>query len=270
MASEQNSPIRLYGAAPYNVVVVHGGPGACGEMAVVAEELSKSGGVVEPLQTETSLEGQITELTNAIEQHAEITVTLIGYSYGAWLGCIVAARFPRLIKKLILVSAGPFVQRYAQAVHTTRMKRLAVNEQKEFDALSRQLFDTGSDTHHAAVARLGALAEKADLLDPLPTQESAEINGEIFARVWPQASLLRKTGALLELTKEIRCPVTALHGDYDPHPAEGVREPLGKTLEDFRFILLKNCGHTPWKERRARRQFYQIVFNELASACHTA
>jgi pimeloyl-ACP methyl ester carboxylesterase len=58
--------------------------------------------------------------------------------------------------------------------------------------------------------------------------------------------------------------VIAIHGDYDPHPAEGVQEPLAATLQSFRFILLKNCGHMPWIERQARTEFYAILKKELS------
>ncbi len=54
--------LRKYGKAPFAIVVVHGGPGARGEMAPVARELSTHGGVLEPLQTATSVEGQVEEL----------------------------------------------------------------------------------------------------------------------------------------------------------------------------------------------------------------
>ena len=54
--------LRKYGHSPYTVAVVHGGPGAPGEMAPVARELSSITGVLEPLQTKYSLEGQVQEL----------------------------------------------------------------------------------------------------------------------------------------------------------------------------------------------------------------
>lgn len=40
---------RSYGTAPFEIVVIHGGPGAPGEMAPVARELSGQFGVLEPL-----------------------------------------------------------------------------------------------------------------------------------------------------------------------------------------------------------------------------
>jgi len=58
-------------------------------------------------------------------------------------------------------------------------------------------------------------------------------------------------------------PVIAIHGDFDPHPAEGVEKPLAAVLNDFRFILLKDCGHTPWIERQARDVFYEALEREL-------
>jgi len=57
--------------------------------------------------------------------------------------------------------------------------------------------------------------------------------------------------------------VVAIHGDYDPHPPEGVKRPLAKVLRDFQFILLKNCGHLPWIEREAKGEFYEILKEEL-------
>jgi pimeloyl-ACP methyl ester carboxylesterase len=64
---------------------------------------------------------------------------------------------------------------------------------------------------------------------------------------------------LLELAQLVKSPVVAIHGDHDPHPAEGVREPLSQNVNDFRFILLEECGHTPWIESNARDKFYVIL-----------
>jgi len=47
--------LRKYGEAPFKVAVIHGGPGAPGEMAPVARELSSVSGVLEPLQTATTI-----------------------------------------------------------------------------------------------------------------------------------------------------------------------------------------------------------------------
>jgi pimeloyl-ACP methyl ester carboxylesterase len=74
---------------------------------------------------------------------------------------------------------------------------------------------------------------------------------------------LRRSGELLKLGRQIQCPVVAIHGDYDPHPHEGIKKPLSTVLGNFRFILLKNCGHMPWIEKEAKGAFYEILKEEL-------
>ena len=46
---------------------------------------------------------------------------------------------------------------------------------------------------------------------------------------------MRKSGDLLKEAEKIKCPVVAIHGDYDPHPANGVKIPLEKRIVDFQF-----------------------------------
>jgi pimeloyl-ACP methyl ester carboxylesterase len=86
-------------------------------------------------------------------------------------------------------------------------------------------------------------------------------HADIYKSVWKEASHLRQTGELLKLGKKILCPVVAIHGDWDPHPARGVSEPLQATLKrfQFNFIILEDCGHKPWIERRAKDKFYSIL-----------
>ena len=97
--------LRIYGKAPLDVVLIHGGPGAPGHMAPVARELASDWGVLEPLQTSSTLEGQIQELRNVLEKNGDLPVTLIGFSWGAWLGFIFAAEYPAFTKKLILIGS---------------------------------------------------------------------------------------------------------------------------------------------------------------------
>ena len=98
---------------------------------------------------------------------------------------------------------------------------------------------------------------------PMKIQLTQLVNQHIFQNVWKQAEQLRKSGELLELAKDIQCPVLAIHGDYDPHPAEGLQKPLSVLLKDFRFILLPKCGHKPWIERNAKEKFFVILEKEI-------
>jgi len=51
--------VRKWGHGPYSLAVIHGGPGAPGEMAPVARELSMSAGVLEPFQNGTGCPGTL-------------------------------------------------------------------------------------------------------------------------------------------------------------------------------------------------------------------
>jgi pimeloyl-ACP methyl ester carboxylesterase len=263
--------LRTYGGPPYRVAVVHGGPGAGGEMAPIARRLAAARGVLEPIQTATTLEGQIEELGAVLRDHGHPPVTLVGFSWGAWLGYLVAARHPGLVGKLLLVGSGPFEAGCVPRLEATRLARLTDEERDEYRRIVRTLSGPAAGHTGTLVKRLGALAAKADQLEPIPEEEeplhSAEDQAAMFAGVWPEAAELRKSGRLLDLGLQIRCPVVAIHGDYDPHPAEGVREPLSRVLSKFRFILLKNCGHKPWVERQAGDEFYRLLQDEVGGVC---
>jgi pimeloyl-ACP methyl ester carboxylesterase len=256
--------LRKYGNKPFKVAVIHGGPGAPGEMAPVARELSAFSSILEPLQTATTVEGQVKELKAVLEQNAELPVTLIGFSWGALLSFIFAARYPSFVKKLILVASAPYEEKYAAKIMETRLNRLSEKERNEAIFLMEALNNSAVREKNSLMLRLGTLISKADSCDPVPYEdEISEYQYEVYQSVWQQAQELRSGGKLLDLGKKIQCPIVALHGDYDPHPAEGVKEPLSRTLKDFRFILLEKCGHRPWLERSASDRFYVILKQEL-------
>ena len=256
--------LRKYGEKPFGIAVIHGGPGAPGEMAPVARELSSISGILEPFQTSAIIDGQIEELKTILEENGDLPVTLIGFSWGAMLGFIFTAQYPSFVKKLILISSGAFEERYAADIMQTRLKRLSEDEKKEVFSSMDTLNNPTTGDRSTPFAHLGKVIAKADSYDPLPHQDEViEYQYDINQSVWQQAEKLRSSGKLLESGRRITCPVVAIHGDYDPHPADGIREPLSRTVKDFRFVLLEKCGHYPWFERNARDRFYKILKMEI-------
>jgi pimeloyl-ACP methyl ester carboxylesterase len=266
------------------VAVIHGGPGAGGEMAEVAVELCSGRSILEPLQTARSLPAQVEELKGLLEQCAQLPVTLIGFSWGAWLSFILAARYPAMVKKLVLIGCGPFEDRYVPAIMQARLSRLSDGERRQLAGILEILNgpDKGDrekknkkNKKNRAFHRLGELLSRADAFDPIKPEkpqaaypscrvdnaDSADSSdgADIYQSVWKEASHLRQTGELLQLGEKISCSVVAMHGDWDPHPAGGVREPLQAVLKSFQFILLEECGHKPWMERRAKDKFYSLL-----------
>ncbi|WP_299555451.1 alpha/beta hydrolase [uncultured Tateyamaria sp.] len=253
--SEMQQDMRQHGPTPSSVVVLHGGPGGAGEIEPFAQELGRRGhAVLEPFQTERSVDGQVAQLRDQIERYCAPPAVVIGWSWGAWLGCLLAASHPALLRTLILVGSGPFDARYTGAIKTTKASRLTDEERVELAALRPQDGDPNQ------VHRFIELNDVSDTFardaSPIP---QVRFDAAIHKAVWTEADAMRKSGALLQALSAIRCPVVALHGDYDPRPAEGVRLPLQAALPAATFTLLEHCGHKPWQEVHASAPFYRAV-----------
>ncbi len=256
---------RKYGTEPFQVIILHGGPGAPGSVGPLAKVVSKDLNVLEPFQSADSVEGQIRELDRYVEQNAKPPIMMIGHSWGAWLAFLFAARYPGKVKKLILVSAGPFEEKYADSTIQTRLNRMTPEEKKDYVQLLQEWDYVNEHQKKLLFRKLGEWMLRIDNFDPESLEENAiDYQPDVFEKVWNEASYLRSSGTLLQEGKKIRCPLVAIQGDYDPHPWEGVKEPLQQIIPDFDFFLMKRCGHEPWIERQARTEFYQIIRSVLS------
>ncbi|HEY1199052.1 MAG TPA: alpha/beta hydrolase [Thermoplasmata archaeon] len=256
---------RRYGSPPFRTVVVHGGPGAPGTMAPVAQVLGATLGVLEPWQTASTVAGQVAELSEQIDAWASPPVTLVGHSWGAWLVLLVAGEHPEKVRRIVLVGSGPFQARYAAETRRHRRQRLTRTQWREFEELQLRLADPLSPASPSALRRLGELAEVADSYELLPhPPPEAETDPTTFRIVWAEADEMRRSGALIRALRRVRAPVVVLHGTADPHPLQGVVEPLRKAGVDPRVIVLERCGHEPWWERYARDPFFAELRKELA------
>lgn len=255
--------IWRHGPAPYQVAVIHGGPGAPGSAGLLARELSKHRGILEPWQSALTVDGQVEELCAQLNNMAAPPVVLIGWSWGAMLALFFAAKYPQMVSKLILVGSGPFDAQYAANIRDVRMSRLTDEQRAEADKITIELADEQSERKDELLARMGDLFTRTDDFEPVDMQdERMQCDYAVHRGVWDDAKSRRERGEFLEIIRGLQCPVVALHGDYDSHPADGVAKPLS-TLSNFRFHLLKNCGHRPWVERQARDEFFRIVGQEL-------
>jgi pimeloyl-ACP methyl ester carboxylesterase len=256
--------IKKHGNPPFRVVLIHGGPGAPGELTLLAAELSRHTSILEPFQTKLSIDDLIVELDEQISEHAEVPVTLVGHSWGAWLSYLYATRYNEKVKKLILVSSGPFDAGQAAEIINTRVKRLTDKNRKRLFRWIESLNEPEEKNKNDLFRQVGKLIYQADSFDPIPG-EYPEINYDynMYLKIWNEAQDLRNSGFLLTAAGAICCPVVAIHGDYDPHPAEGIREPLAASIDDFKFHLLRNCGHHPWEEKRSRKQFLDILTDHI-------
>ena len=259
--------VRLYGPPPYRVVLAHGGPGGAGEMSPLARKLEPRVSLIEAMQTRLSIAALIQELREQIATHAQAPAIVVGHSWGAWLCLLLAAAHPELVARLVLISSGVLEDRYAAVMRATRLARLTEQERAEMAACEAALADPDVADKGALFGRYGRLFDKTENFDAEPEpKDRFDTDPAIYERVWAEATALRTSGELLRQAARVRCPVLAIHGDYDPSPPEGVREPLARVLTaPFEFIVLNRCGHTPWLERQARGELLAILGRELSA-----
>lgn len=163
--------------------------------------------------------------------------------------------------KLVLVSAAPFQQKYVPGMKETLLQRMSQEERDRYHQLRGLMVE---DDDEKWLREYGELVSRVSAYDMLEESgPDVEVLQDINQSVWSEADRMRRTGELLGLAEKIACPVAAIHGDYDHHPYQGVKEPLSRELDDFRFILLEKCGHYPWKERDAREEFFRVLREEI-------
>ena len=256
---------RTWGKPPYTIAVVHGGPGAPGSVASVARELSKDMGILEPLQTKDSIDGQIEELVDVLKNNADIPAVLIGHSWGATLSYLTAARFPNIVKKLILIGMPPLSVQDRPDLTSAWLSRLSEAERVDFLSLEKFVWDGKKGDKSASMGRLFRLITKGESYALIKAKDEVleyqlNVNVAIFRELTNQPQYLDLT----DLGKAIKCHVVAIHGNDDPRPAKIVREPLSKVIKGFKFMLLDECGHTPWMEKHARERFFEVLRKEIA------
>lgn len=250
--------LRLYGNAPYTVAALHGDPGAAGSVGYLASELSKRAktGVLEPVQSAESIEGQVAELSDLLADFNP--KVLIGHSWGAWLALFYAAKYHN-VSKLILIGCPPFEAKAAEEKSMRRLKALSPSDFKEFKRCA-VLAQTGDKD---AFSRLGELADKADnvcLPDPDPSLDFLlPFCENIYEKVWSQADLFRKNNGFETLLKEIDASVYVLQGDKDPHLASDAVLPLRRAGLDVREFIFENCGHSPFREKYVKDRFFNVL-----------
>lgn len=255
--------VRKHGKEPYRIVVLHGGPGAAGSAFGLAGLISGEYGVLEPMQSKNTIGDLEEELLQQIEENCSGKVILAGHSWGAWLAGLFAERFPDKVEKVILIGCGPLDESYVSQIGERRKGNMSPGEAEEFDRILRQIED-GFGKKDECLRRLGEICDRADGYQEEESMgDKAEVNGDLYEKIWKEAAALRRSGKLLERFRRVSCPLVLIQGAADPHPPEGVIQPLRDCNVDIKLYVLDQCGHTPWREKYAREEFAGVLFSEL-------
>jgi pimeloyl-[acyl-carrier protein] methyl ester esterase len=176
-------------------------------------------------------------LVDTLLEQVSTPVTLCGWSLGALLAMLAAARHPAKVERLILIGATPsFIQR-ADWPHGMRPAALA-----EFAA------GVASDPP-AALKRFIALFNQNDVNG---RAIGRELGRGLASAELPSTAILDAGLALLRdtdlrpLTPSIRQPTLLIHGAHDPLMPLAAAQWLAATLPQARLDILPDAAHAPF------------------------
>jgi pimeloyl-ACP methyl ester carboxylesterase len=269
---------REYGAGGPTVIAIHGGPGAAGSAAPIARGLADTFHVLEPWQRGTDASsGRLTVDQHIADLHALILSrcggaqpALVGESWGAMLALSFTAAYPKIAGPLVLVGCGTWDKNARAELINVLEKR--INDDPSLRSAIDRLAKQYCDDPMQQMARRYELTHHLYDFSPLPEEPDREIppfDANAHNETWQDMLRLQEEGLYPSAFSAIRSPVLMLHGDYDPHPGVSTRDTLRKHVPQLEYVELARCGHSPWRERFARDEFFAVMRQWIHSRCDT-
>lgn len=109
--------------------------------------------------------------------------------------------------------------------------------------------------------RIPFVFQKADnyCLQDSELHKADKVDSEMHDTIWSEAVGLRTSGKILDSFRRIKCKLYLIQGATDPHPINGITIPLQEIGVACENYVLDKCGHSPFMERYAKDEFYEIV-----------
>jgi pimeloyl-ACP methyl ester carboxylesterase len=179
------------------------------------------------------------------------------------LALCYAAEYPGNAGPIVLVGCGTFDQ-------AARTRMQATIEDRMDDDLRDQLRRTSSELADPADLFIRTFRLTRHLFDfePINTYpdkeeyEPFDVSGH--EETWSDMAKLQADGTYPGAFGVIDSPVLMLHGQYDPHPGNMIRDCLIRHLPQLEYHEWQRCGHSPWIEKFARDEFFTVVCEWLA------
>ena len=257
------------------IVILHGGPGLDHTYFLPQlEELAKhfqlifydqrgsgkSTGIIDSASINTN---NFVEDLEGLRKKLNLSqMNLLGHSWGSFLAINYALKYPRRIKKLILVSSfgvsSKFLNEFVKNREARRTKddSLALKKIMSSDGFAKRAPPT--------MNQFARLFFKSYFYDQSKSNRlTISFNKRTAANIFPIFSFLGKEFSNYDLTtqlKEITCPVLIINGLNDPIPIKYAKE-LNNTIQNSKLVIIKNCGHFPFIE--AKKEFTDACINFL-------
>jgi pimeloyl-ACP methyl ester carboxylesterase len=253
--------VRAYGSTGPLIVLLHGGPGAAGYLAPLGRALAARCRVLEPYQRGSGGEPltvarHVHDLEHFVRSRCgPERPVLAGHSWGAMLTLAYAVEHADELAGIVLIGCGTFDPAARERLEATRATRMSPALRER---VRRIALETGDPDQ--------ALARTAEALLPLDSFElaarepmGARCDARAHAETWNDMLALQENSVYPAAFTAIDAPVLMLHGAHDPHPGAMIRTSLERHLPRFEYRELERCGHYPWLERHARREFLDAL-----------
>jgi pimeloyl-ACP methyl ester carboxylesterase len=260
--------VRVHSNEGPTVIVLHGGPAAPGSAAPLARGLAGAFRVLEPWQRGSG-EEPLTVARHVADLH-EVVLScglarpaLVGESWGAMLALAYAAAHPESAGPLALVGCGTFDPEARAQIGATLEARTSPELRRRLERIPEEISDP-----LARMARRYELTHSLYNYAPLPPEPDTEPHPPFDLRAhtetWNDMIRLQEAGVYPAAFAAIRSPVLMLHGTYDPHPGQRIRDSLLPFLPNLEYREWERCGHRPWAERHVRDDFFATLRDWLS------
>lgn len=260
--------VRQYRSKGPEVIVLHGGPGAGGSARPIAQGLADAFAVCEPMQRGSgegalSVARHVEDLRTMIGHYcASRAPALVGESWGAMLALAYAAAYPEQAGPVVLVGCGTFSQDDRDVLQATLAGRTTPAMRQELDRIAADV----ADPLERMRAQYRVVQPLYDV-DPLedPHDVLAGFDAAAHRETWDDMLRCQAEGVYPQAFEAVRSPVLMVHGQADPHPGPATYRTLREYIPQLEYVELAACGHSPWRERRARQVFFETLHDWLAA-----
>jgi pimeloyl-ACP methyl ester carboxylesterase len=249
--------LREYGSSGPQVIVIHGGPGACGSMAPVARALADSFRILEPFQSSSSstVAGHVADLHEVVTAYSSSTPALVGHSWGAMLSLAYAAAHPDSAGAIVLICSGTFdLPSREQFIINLSERKKDEGARNRFER-AQQISDRNDRFHELGKQTLQLYSYDLASTD----QEIDESEAGTSSETWDDMVRLQNDGAYPAAFAAIKSPVLMLHGAADPHPGQMIRASLAPYISQLEYREWDRCGHYPWLEKSTHDEFFSLL-----------